>query len=107
MRLPPFFWPLTLLFLSSADIGMTTGHPPVGILTVLVPAVVAVVAAVAFVLGQSRVVVAVAIAIVAALAGYALGFVVPPYGLLVAVVALVLAGLAASTIWDKLKGAAK
>ena len=107
MRLPPFFWPLTLLFLSSADIGMTTGHPPVGILTVAVPALIALVAAAAFVLGQSRVVVAVVIAVVAALAGYALGFVLPPYGLLVAVVALVLVGLAASTIWDKLKGAAK
>ncbi len=107
MRLPPFFWPLTLLFLSSADIGMTTGHPPVGILTVAVPAVVALVAAAAFVLGRSQIVAAVAIALVAALAGYALGFVLPPYGLLVAVVVLALGGAALSTIWLKWKGASK
>jgi chromate transport protein ChrA len=107
MRLPPFFWPLTLLFLSSADIGMTTGHPPVGILTVALPAVVALVAAVAFVLGRSRVAAAVAVAVFAALAGYALGYALPPYGLLIVLVALALVSAALSTIWLKSKGAAQ
>ncbi len=111
MRLPPFFWPLTLLILASADVGMTTGHPPVGIFSLLLPAVVAVAAAVTYVLGNGRetlgVAAAVAVVVVAALVGFGLGYVLPPYGLLVAVVALALGGAAISTIWLKSKGADK
>jgi hypothetical protein len=111
MRLPPFFWPLTLLVLASADVGMTTGHPPIGIFSLLLPAAVAVAAAVTYVLGNGRetlgVVGSTAVVIVAALASFGLGYVLPPYWLLVAVVALVLAGMVASTIWLKLKGEPK
>ncbi len=46
-------------------------------------------------------------AIFAALAGFGLGFLLPVNVLFVVLVVLLLAGMAASTLWFKLKGAAK
>jgi chromate transport protein ChrA len=111
MRLPPFFWPLILLVLAAADCGMVSGHPPIGIFSLALPAVVAIAAAVALAFGQSggefSAAAAAALAVVAALAAFALGYVLPPSWLLVVLVALVLGSMAVSTIWLKSKGDAK
>jgi hypothetical protein len=108
MRLPPFFWPLTLLVLASADCGMTSGHPPVGIFSLALPALVAVAAAVTYVLGNGRetlgLVGAIAVVVVAALGGFALGYVLQPYMLLIVLIVLALGGAALSTIMLKSKG---
>ena len=108
MRLPPFFWPLTLLVLASADVGMTSGHPPVGIFTLALPAIVAFAAAGAYVTGAGRetlgVAAAVVVVVVAALAGYGLGYALPPDVLLIVLVVLALGGAAVSTILFKSKG---